>query len=408
MTTITLPEIDLSSKDYIYNPDSFFKCYRQHAPVFYLEKYRCWLISRHADVKKALNDPAFSRNINYSNNINFNEVAKQWDREGIGFLADVIADENAGVRNRQLINNAFKAKKVDLMDELIDSVVAHYFQRLKKGGVIDLVDIIAPIPCALIRKILGIQLDGDEAEEKFRLSTISIVPGFFNPCATPELRQKAIDSTLYLRTLLLKEVANRKQNPQADLLTEFVQAIEGTSGCDEMDVVKLVLILILGASDTTVFTTLYAVKDLFEHPEQFALLKSNRDLMTNALKELLRFHTAGSLFPKYAVKDVVYHEQTIKKGDAVFIAIASANKDEQVFPQPDVLDITRNTDETLSFGYGRHHCLGMRLALTLMGNILNRFLDDLPANARLMSEAIQWEENSGRCTIVYLPLDTAL
>jgi cytochrome P450 len=409
MTTIELPEIDLSSKAYIYNPDSFFKCYRQHAPIFYLEKYHCWLISRHADVKQALNDPAFTRNINYSNNSNFAVSAKQWNEAGIGFFVDILTDENAAARNRNLITSAFRPKKIDSMSTIIESVVNHYCQRLKKGGIVDLAqDIISPIPCALIRKLLGIQLDTEEAEETFRLAAISIVPGLFNPYASPELRLKAINSSLYLRTLLLEEIAKRKENPQADLLTQFIQAIEAIPECNEMDVVKLVLILLFAATDTTVYSTFYAIKNLFEHPEQLAMLRADRSLMTNAMKELLRFHSAGSFFPKYAMKDVVYHGQTIKKGQAVFIAIASANKDERVFPQPDVLDITRDTDETLSFGYGRHYCLGTHLALTVMGAIFNRFLDDLPADARLMSEAIQWEENSGRCTIVYLPLDTQL
>jgi cytochrome P450 len=407
--TNLLPEIDLSSKQYIYDPDRFFKCYRQSAPIFYLEKYQCWLISRHADVKKALNDPAFTRNINYSNNINFKETAKQWDEAGIGFFADIFTNEEAAARNRNLINSAFKPKKIDLMIETINSVVDYYFQRLNKGRIVDLAkDIISPIPCALIRNILGIKLANDKEEETFRLAAISIVSALFNPYASAELRLRAINSSLYLRELLLKEIAQRKNHPQADLLTEFIQAIKAMPECNEMDVVKLVLILLFAATDTTVYSTLHAVKNLFEHPDQLTLLRSDRSLMTNAIKELLRFHTAGSFFPKYAQQEVVYHGQTIKKGEAVFIAVSGANKDEQVFPHPDVLDITRNTDETLSFGYGRHYCLGTHLALTVMGAIFNRLLDDLPVNARLMSEDIRWEENSGRCAIVYLPMDTKL
>lgn len=406
---IELPEIDLSSKQYIYDPNSFFKYYRQDAPVHYMEKYSCWLISRHADVKKALNDTAFTRNINYSNNINFKEIARQWDDAGIGFFVDIFTDENAHHRNRNLINNAFKPKKVNLMTESIDKVVEHYFQQVKKGGIVDLAkDVIEPIPCALIRNILGIQLDNEKEEEKFRLSAISIVPGLFNPHANPELRLKAINSSLYLRDLLLEEIAKRHKNPQPDLLTDFIHTIESTPGISEMDVVKLVLILLFAATDTTVYSTIYATKDLFEHPEQLSLLRSNRSLMTNAIKELLRFHTAGSFFPKYAQHEAIYHGQTIKKGEAVFIAVSSANKDERVFQNPDILDITRNTDEILSFGYGRHYCLGTHLALTVMSAIFNQLLDCLPTNAHLVAENIRWEEKSGRCVIVHLPMDTKL
>ncbi len=409
MNISKLPEIDLSSKKYVLDPDSFFKYYREYAPVFYMEKYSCWLISRHADVKKALNDPAFTRNINYSNNINFKEIAQQWNDAGIGFFIDILTNENAHLRNRQLINNAFKPKKIDLMTKTIDDVVEHYFQRVTKGGVVDLAKhVIAPIPCALIREILGIQLSSEEEEEKFRLSAISIVSGLFNPHAQPELRLKAINSSLYLKDLLLAEIAKRHKDPQQDMLTDFIHAIENTPGCSEIDVVKLVLILLFAATDTTVYSTIYATKDLFEHPEQLMLLREDRRLMTNAIKELLRFHSAGSFFPKYAQQDALYHDQTIKKGEAVFISIASANKDERVFTNPELLDITRDTQETLSFGYGRHYCLGTHLALTVMSTVFNKLLDYLPSNAHLISENIIGEENSGRCIIVHLPMDTKL
>ncbi len=406
--THSLPEIDFSSKEYLYNADSFFKCYRENAPVFYLEKYQCWLITRHADVKKALNDPALVRSIDYSKNPDFTNIAKQWEDVGLGYFINIFTEDSSLSRHHQLIATAFKPKKIHLMLKNINSIVAHYFKSVKKGGVIDFAQsIIIPIPGAVIRQLLGINLN-EEEEEKFRLSTTSIVSGLMNPLAKPEIRLQAINSALYLQAILLKEIAERKKNPQQDLISYFVQALENTPKHKETDVIEMMLTLLFGGIDTTIFSTIFAVKHLFEHPDQLILLKSNRNLMENALKELLRFNSAGGFIPKYVQEDVIYQGKTIKKGDTVFTPISSANKDTSVFPNPDILDITRNTDEVISFGYGLHYCLGANLALAVMGAIFNQLLDTLPANAQLISEDIRWETNSGRCSIVYLPIDTKI
>jgi cytochrome P450 len=101
---------------------------------------------------------------------------------------------------------------------------------------------------------------------------MSIVSGLFNPSATKDMHLKAIDSSLYLKKFLLEEIAKRNKIPQDDLLTDFIQAVKNTPGCSEIDVIKLVLILLFSAYDTTVYSTIYAIKDLFEHPEQLMLV----------------------------------------------------------------------------------------------------------------------------------------
>ncbi len=142
-----LPEIDLSNPEFAENPNKFFKLYREHAPVFYMQKYQCWLIGRHAEVKQALNDPVFSRDPNHSNNLNFNAASKQWEAAGIGFFVDVLANKETHARNRQLIHSAFKPQKIGLMQEIIETTVEHYFKNVTNGGIVDLVDeVITPIP----------------------------------------------------------------------------------------------------------------------------------------------------------------------------------------------------------------------------------------------------------------------
>lgn len=129
--------------------------------------------------------------------------------------------------------------------------------------------------------------------------------------------------------------------------------------------------------------------------------------MQNALKELLRFHTSGSFFPKYATQDTEYLGQKIKRGDAVFISIASANKDESMFTNAETLDITRDTSNTLSFGHGINYCLGTQLALTVMSSIMNKLLDYLPVEAHLIPAEIKFEAGSRRA-IIKLPINTYL
>ena len=101
---------------------------------------------------------------------------------------------------------------------------------------------------------------------------------------------------------------------------------------------------------------------LLQHPTEFAKLRARPDLLPNATEELLRYDTAVQLSINYAVDDIAYHDQTIRKDEAVIILRGAANRDPERFPDPDRLDLERKDIDHHSFGLGPHFCLGASLA----------------------------------------------
>ncbi|PCJ20829.1 MAG: hypothetical protein COB04_03940 [Gammaproteobacteria bacterium] len=398
-----LPKLDIFSKQYTENPQSFFKPYREHSSVHYLEDHDLWIITRYDDVKKALADPRFNRDRCHS---------KHASAQGAGYFeknTSPLNDNEHHRRSRLLVSKAFFPKRVERMQRLIDEVVGSHTQNILKGGVVDLSKtVITPVPNKVISRIIGVPPDSEE-QEQFLTSAMSVIVGMIDPDASDHALAKAKDSHRYLFNYLAEEINKRKKNPQDDMLSDFVDAAQSDPLCEDNDIIKLVLSLIAAGSETTVHSSNLAILNLYKNPQQLKLLRDDRSLMSNAVMELLRFDDTGKLFRKYLTEDAEYGGKIIKKGESVYIVTASANHDPSAFPNPDVLDITRCTKASMSFGFGPHYCVGVHLAKMEMVTLLNSILDNLPEQAAVLENQVRWDyDNSILRSITSLPVETGL
>jgi cytochrome P450 len=156
-------------------------------------------------------------------------------------------------------------------------------------------------------------------------------------------------------------------------------AASQAAGLTRAEVVSNVAVLMFGGIETTEGMIANAVLHLLAHPEERALVDGDRGLLPNAVEESLRLEPAAAVIDRYATRDVRLGDASIGRGELVTISIAGANRDPDVFPDPDRFDVRRdNARLQIAFAHGPHVCLGMHLARLEAHIAIGRVLDRLP------------------------------
>ena len=131
---------------------------------------------------------------------------------------------------------------------------------------------------------------------------------------------------------------------------------------------------------------------LLRNPEQMEVLRQSPDLMNSAIEELLRYDAPVQLDVRVALEDVEFEGRQVKAGEGLMVLLGSANRDPEVFSEPDRLDLTRQEANHISFGRGIHHCLGASLA-RLEGKLTFEALLERFADIRMQAERPVFRDN---------------
>jgi cytochrome P450 len=150
-----------------------------------------------------------------------------------------------------------------------------------------------------------------------------------------------------------------------------------TRGLSRPEVVNFVNLLAAAGNETTTRLIGWTGKVLAEHPEELAKVVEDRELVPNAIEELLRFESPSPVQARYVTQDVEHLGHIVPAGSAILLLNGSANRDDRKFPDGDRFDVTRKIDHHLAFGYGLHFCLGAALARlegrVALDEVLQRF-----------------------------------
>ncbi len=364
---------------------------RNEDPVHFVESMGFWFVTRHDDVKRLFNEPenASQRRTEWEHFVPAKEgTMLRWlaDRQAIGDGTE------AHLRFRGLFNGALTPRAVRRMDVQIREVVERFAAPLRNrpGEVLDLMaDFTNPIPNTVIARIFGV--DPGAGEVRFREIAQQLIRGFF-PFAPPESVAAAEEALQEMAPWVRSMVAERRADLREDLISDLLRAQESDATLDDDDIVVLVSILIGAGSETTNLGGLVQIRTLLEHPEQLKRVRDDRSLIPNAVNEIMRFAFGGPAgMQRFAVRDFTLRGKTIRKGQMLMLALGGANRDPAVFPDPDVLDVDRDTRETLVFGHGPHYCLGANLARQEMGCMLDAALDILTPGSRVREDLMEFQ-----------------
>lgn len=369
MTTATPDAIDLSELDLGERrhwepepPYELFARLREEAPVHwspltnYPNEGGFWSIVRSEDMATVTRD--------------FDTFSSE--RRGIFLIDDIGApldvqrqqmismDPPRHDRLKKIVGKAFTPKRTAEHEVAIREIVNRVFDRFEAGDEVDLVaDIATPIPARVIGSLLGTP----EEDDHKLLHWTNVATAFEDP----ELRttwDDAMDEIAEAVQYVNAAKEERVSNPGNDLLSALVEAEVDGDKLNDLEIAVFFVLLLAAGNDSTRATYSATMHALMRNPDQRRLLIDDPSLIENAVEEGLRCFPPFAFMGRAAQHDTELGGQTIKEGERVLLWYVAANRDPEVFEDPDRFDVTReNAADHQAFGAGgRHFCLGAALA----------------------------------------------
>ncbi|WCK54914.1 cytochrome P450 [Aneurinibacillus sp. Ricciae_BoGa-3] len=343
-----IPMAELDTGEKRLNPFPVYNRLRQQTPVRFDENRSSWDVFRYDDVHRILKDPAtFSsrRSLDVRN------------RETI-----LTMDPPRHNQLRAIVNKAFTPKVVSDLTPHITSIANDLLDAVQASGKMDMVhDFAVPLPVIVIAELLGVPR---EDRKLFKEWSDILVKGpedntdeGFNEVLAE--KEKASDE---LADYFSKIIGQRREQPQEDLISILLSAeVEGQKLGHE-EILGFAILLLAAGNETTTNLITNAVRRLTEDQDLQRQLRQDPDLITSFIEEVLRFYPPVQAIGRVATADVEIGGKQIKAGDQVVTWVASANRDEDKFPDPETFIVDRKPNAHLAFGFGIHFCLGAPLA----------------------------------------------
>ena len=270
------------------------------------------------------------------------------------------AEGDTHVRLRRLVAPAFSPRSADRLRPFMREVVNNLVDTVAPNGRAEIVaDLCEPYPIPIICELLGAPKEDWQLFSRLAGDVLRIFSG--NLAEELELVMSAQDELGdYARGL----IAERRNKPADDLITELIAAEEAGDKLDTDELCMMVEAVIVGGTDTTRNQLGLALALFAEHPDQWKLLADDPSLAPRAVEEVMRYHGAVGGTVRFASEDIEYNGVLFPKGTFMSVSLATGNFDSSVFPDVLTFDITREPvgQPQLSFGSGIHYCLGASLA----------------------------------------------
>ncbi len=393
---------NMLSPGFLEDPHSVYRALREKSPVHRSRITRGWVFSRYDDVLALLRDRRVSSDFRHS---------AQWPRlEKLQLKAGRTLDEleqptmlNSDpprhTRLRGLVSKAFTPRAVRALEGRMVEIVDEMLGARAGASEIDIVaDLAYPLPVIVIAEMLGIP---PEDRERFKHWSTEAVRSLGSQTLADT--RASIQAVRELYSYLEPIVDARRREPRDDLLSGLLLAEEAGDRLTTFEVYQTVSLLLIAGNETTTKLIGNGMLALLRHPDQLELLRQQPDLIDRAVDELLRWDGPVHMTGRTAVESFEFQGATLRRGQMVMVALAAANRDPEVFADPERLDITRVDNPHLSFGHGLHFCLGSSLARlearTAIGALVSRY-----PSMKLGTDRPKWGSNLALRGLDSLPI----
>jgi cytochrome P450 family 142 subfamily A polypeptide 1 len=357
---------------------------REHSPVHWSEKDRCWIVSKFEDVAYVSKHQDLFTS---ANGVRVGNAPK------IGLIDE---GEPRHGKLRGLINKGFTPRMVKKLEIAFREITTEALDAIAGAGEADFVeDVAVPLPLSLIAEMIGIQKHDRKIFHQWSDAMIRGDGNQGDPAIMAAAGQAFVAYSAYVRNI----IEDRRRNPQDDLvsilvgakdagvLTTFDQTgqemsertglVEGQLELANDELIMLLVILLVAGNETTRNGLSGGMQLLIENPAERQKLIEDPKLIPAACEEMVRLVSPVHSFARTATEDTELRGVRLRKGDRVLMLYPSANRDADVFEDPDAFRVERNPTH-LGFGLGPHFCLGANLARMEMRVAFEEILRRLP------------------------------
>ena len=382
------------------DPYPLYRRLREEDPVHWDPFLHTWVVTRYADVVTVLHEFSADRT----------PSAQQMSAMGLsslGPLAELMVrqmlfmDAPAHTRLRRLCLAGFTSRRVEALIPAIQDIANRLIDEVAPSGVMDVIlDFASPFPAIVTAGLLGVPAQDHRQLKRWSADFAEMLGNFqHNPDRAARMLQTVEEMTAYFR----EAIRELRRTPRDGLIRSLMEAEFDGERLTEDEVIANTIVTMVGGQETTTNLIGNGLLTLLRQRDRLDQLRDHPEIIVTAVEELLRYESPSQHTARIAPRDTAIGGKLIKKGDAVMAIMAAGNRDPDRFADPDRVDLLREDNRHLAFGWAAHFCFGAPLA-RIEGQIgFATLLRRLPGLA-LAADHFDWRENSGLRGLKALPV----
>ena len=358
------------------NPYPIYTRIRTEAPILFYEPLNIWIFSKYGDIREAARQSEIFSNsggIFLTDAIQGDSVADKYFGDAGELISSLDHPRHSQIR--RVIAPAFAPAVIDAMEGTIRADCRALLDVIPNGETIDWIGTVAEkLPLIVIARLLG--LPGDNIEDLARWSDEIMR---FGQVMSDAERAESIQTFSAMNDYIVSQFNKKRENPGNDVLSVLLLAEKECDHITLANVLALSSAILAGGNETTRALLGNVIWALAENPEQRELLADDTGLAINAVHETLRWKGPVHGFIRKVTQKVARRGHEMSAGQFVYFLYSSANRDEDIWQNPDIFSVERAIDSAnLAFGAGAHRCPGNRLARLETRILLEELMDRFP------------------------------
>ncbi len=383
------------------NPYPLYHRLRTEDPVHWDPFLHAWVVTRYADVVQVLHHFSARRTPTP-------EQLSAMGLEALNPIAQVMVkqmlflDPPDHTRLRALASAAFTPRRVERLRSHIQEIMHGLLNALASRGQMDLIaDFASPAPAIVTAEMLGVPVEDHEQLKEWSADFAEMLGNFqHNPDRFAKVLRSVAEMCSYFRSVMQEQ----RLHPREGLVSAMMEAEVDGARLTEDEIIANLIVTMVGGQETTTNLIGNGLLTLLRNPAEMERLRADSSLIPSAVEELLRYESPSQHTARLAPADIEMGGKKIRERQAVIAVMGAANRDPERFPDPDRLDIARQDNRHLAFGWAAHFCFGAALA-RLEGQIaFEALLLRLPNLTLDPAMPLEWRHNLGLRGLKALPL----